>query len=202
MKRYPAIALIEVSSVAVGIQTADAMVKRAPITVLKTGTVHNGKYLVLVGGSVASVSESFDAGLSTARDCVIDRVLLADVHPQVHDAVLGSRNACSSDALGIIETATVASMIRASDAGIKGADVQIVEIRLADDLGGKALSIFAGRVEDVEAAVEIARGVVTPADVWLHSTVIPRLHEQMAHQVERGTHFAQAPLDRVQGGEA
>ena len=48
MKKYPSIALLELSSIAVGIFTADAMVKRAPITVLKSGTVHNGKYLILI----------------------------------------------------------------------------------------------------------------------------------------------------------
>lgn len=202
MNRYPAIALIEFSSVAVGIKAGDAMVKRAPITVLKSGTVHNGKYLVFVGGSVASVSESYDAGLSVGGDLVIDRVLLADVHPQVHDAVLGARQTCSSDALGIIETSTVAAMVRATDAGVKGADVQIVEIRLADDLGGKALSIFAGRVEDVEAAVEIAKGVVTPADFWLQATLIPRLHAQMAKQIDKSTYFARAAVQKLEDGEA
>lgn len=201
MSRYPAIALIEFSSVAVGIRAGDAMVKRAPITVLKSGTVHNGKYLVFVGGSVASVGESFEEGLAVGGDRVIDRVLLADVHPQVHDAVLGARKTCSSDALGIIETSTVAAMIRASDAGVKGADVQIVEIRLADDLGGKAFSIFAGRVEDVEAAIEIARDA-TQSEFWLQSTLIPRLHAQMAKQIDSSTHFVRAPLDAVEGGEA
>jgi microcompartment protein CcmL/EutN len=44
----PALALVELSSIAAGVQAADAMAKRAPIDVLKAGTVHNGRYLVLV----------------------------------------------------------------------------------------------------------------------------------------------------------
>jgi microcompartment protein CcmL/EutN len=39
----PALALVEFSSIAAGMQAADAMVKRAPIDVIKAGTVHNGK---------------------------------------------------------------------------------------------------------------------------------------------------------------
>ena len=58
----PALALVELSSVVAGVQAADAMAKRASIDVLKAGTVHNGKYLVLVGGQVADVEESLAAG--------------------------------------------------------------------------------------------------------------------------------------------
>ncbi len=201
MGRYPAIALIEFSSIAVGIKASDAMVKKAPITMLKSGTVHNGKFLVFIGGSVASVSEAFEEGLWVGSDQTIDRVMLPDVHEQVHDAVLGKRQKFSSDAVGIIETTTVASMIRSTDAAVKGADVNIMEIRLADDLGGKAFSIFSGSLEDVEMAIDLSRDAVSHPDFWLNHTLIPRLHEQMAKQIDHSTQFAQAKLDALEGGE-
>ncbi len=53
----PALALVEFSSIATGIQAADAMIKRAPIETLRAGTVHNGKYLVLIGVQGAVVEE-------------------------------------------------------------------------------------------------------------------------------------------------
>ncbi len=62
----PAIAVLELDSIAIGFRTGDAMVKRAPVEVTYAGTVHPGKYLVLVGGDVASVEESFAAGLTAA----------------------------------------------------------------------------------------------------------------------------------------
>lgn len=201
MNRYPALALIEYSSIATGIKAGDAMVKKAPITVLKAGTVHNGKYITLIGGSVASVDESFNEGLSVGGDDVIDRVLLADIHDQVHDAILGSRKQCSGDALGIIETSTVAATIRSADAGVKGADVEIVEIRLADDIGGKAFSIFSGSVEEVEAAVQISKSAVTNSDFWVQQTLIPRIHAEMANQINQTTHFAQVSLNQLEDGE-
>ncbi len=202
MDRYPAIALIEFSSIAAGIKAGDAMVKRAPISVLKAGTVHNGKYLVFFGGSVASVDESFTEGCAVGKEWVIDRVFLPDVHDQVHDAaVLGARQTCSDDAIGIIETATVATTIRSADAGVKGAKVEIVEIRLADDIGGKAIAIFSGQVEAVEEAVDIARRTVTNPNFWIQHTLIPRLHAEMARQIDHSTHFARAFLNRLEGGE-
>ena len=75
-KTYPAIALIEFNNIADGITGADAMVKKAPIAMLKSGTVSQGKYLVLIGGSTASVRESFQEGLSQAKESVIDSVFL------------------------------------------------------------------------------------------------------------------------------
>jgi len=45
----PAIALLEFDSIAIGVRAGDAMVKRAPVEITYAGTVHPGKYLVLVG---------------------------------------------------------------------------------------------------------------------------------------------------------
>lgn len=201
MSRYPAIALIEYSSIAVGIHAGDAMVKRAPISVLKSGTVHQGKYLVLIGGSVASVEESFEEGLFVGRDSIIDQVLLSDIHFQVHNAILGARQSCSEEAVGVIETQTVAATIQSADAGVKGANVTIIEIRLADDIGGKAIAIFNGKLEEVEAAVEIAKSKVTKESFWIRDIIIPRVHINIATQIEHSTHFSNVGLIQIDGGE-
>ena len=58
----PAIALLELHSIARGIEAGDAMAKRAPVDVLRAGTVHPGRFLVLVGGATADVEEALDAG--------------------------------------------------------------------------------------------------------------------------------------------
>ena len=68
----PALALLEFNSIAAGIQAADAMVKRAPIDVIKAGTVQPGKYLVLIGGQVADVDESLAAGRGIVRGVSFD----------------------------------------------------------------------------------------------------------------------------------
>ena len=87
----PALALVEFSSIAAGIQSADAMVKRAPLEVLKTGTVQPGKYLVLIGGRVADVEESLAAGRDVGGAAVVDFVYLPQVHPEVVEAIGGGR---------------------------------------------------------------------------------------------------------------
>ena len=51
----PALALIELDSIAAGVQAGDAMAKKAPVAQIVSGTVHNGKYLVMVSGEVGDV---------------------------------------------------------------------------------------------------------------------------------------------------
>jgi microcompartment protein CcmL/EutN len=201
MKKYPAIALLEISGIATGIYCADAMIKSAPITVLKSGTVHNGKFLILIGGSVASVEESFYKGLTAAKDEIIDHVFLPDIHQQVHDAILGQRTDCSKEAIGIIETASVAAIIKSTDAAIKQTDISIVEIRIADHLGGKAFSIINGEVEDIESAVEIAQEKTTKPEFWLGRTVIPNLHQEIGTQIAQSTYFGMLEIQELAEGE-
>jgi microcompartment protein CcmL/EutN len=201
MKTYPAIALIEYSSIATGILASDAMLKKAPITVIKSGTVHNGKYLVLIGGSVASVEESYAKGLAIDPDNIIDSMILPNVHQQLHDSILGSRLKSTKESLGIIEASSVSTMIKASDAGVKGANVNIVEIRLADDIGGKSFTIYNGTVEEVQAAVEIAKNAITSSEHWVNETIIPNLHANMKFQIDQTTRFAQVKLGKVSDSE-
>ncbi len=201
MKKYPAIALIEYSSIATGILAGDEMLKKAPITVIKSGTVHNGKYLVLIGGSVASVEESYAKGLAIDPDNIIDSMILPNVHEQLHDSILGSRLKCTKESLGIIEASSVSTMIKASDAGVKGADVNIVEIRLADDIGGKSFTIYNGSIEEIQAAVEIAKNAVTVQKHWVNETIIPYLHDDMKMQIDQTTSFAQVKLGKVRDSE-
>jgi microcompartment protein CcmL/EutN len=195
MKKYPSIALLEISSIAVGIFTADAMVKRAPITVLKSGTAHNGKYIVLIGGSVGSVEESYFIGIDSGAEKIIDQVHLPDVHNKVHDAILGKRINCSYEAIGIIETSTVAATIKAADAAVKGTYIEIIEIRLADDLGGKAFAIFNGEIEDVQSAIEISKENVTKKEFWVRDKIIPRVSAEIVEQINQTTVFKNAKLN-------
>jgi len=185
----PALALLELDSIAAGIEAGDAMAKRAPIDVIRAGTVHPGKYLILVGGAVADVEEALDAGREVGASSVLDVVFLPNVHPGLVAAIRGERRAAAGEALGVIETATVAAIIEAADAGLKGARVRLLEIRLADDLGGKGYLLFDGPLADVEAAVEIGAGRIAGSP-GLAQRVIPQLHAEMADNLAADARFA------------
>ncbi len=194
----PAIGLLEFSSIALGIVAGDAMVKRSPVEVIYAGTVHPGKYLVLVAGEVAHVEEALPAGREAGTAALLDQIFLPDVHAQVGDALRGRRRGGGRDALGIVETATVAAIVGAADRGVKGASVDLQEIRYADDLGGKAYCLFDGPVADVEAAVAAAVGGLSRPDLLISQVVIPRIHDEMADNLESAAEF----IPRVRSGGA
>jgi microcompartment protein CcmL/EutN len=195
----PALALVELASIAVGIAAGDAMVKRAPVEVVHAGTIHPGRYLVLVAGAVADVEEAFAAGREVGASCLVDTVFLPNVADQVVAALRGARRPGIGEALGVVETATVAATIEAADAGVKGARVELLELRLGDGLGGKGYLLFDGSVSDVEAAVgaaverisdPVASSGAVPGSRMPIARVIPQLHREMRAELEAAPQFA------------
>ena len=181
----PAVALLEFDSISAGIVAGDAMVKSSPLGSIYAGTVHPGKYLVLVSGDTASVEVAFVTGSEVGSGHVTDSVFLPDVHPEVTSAIVGGATeaSLSEEALGILETSTVAAVIDAADAGVKAADVVVSSVRLADGLGGKGYVLFSGILAEVEAAVEAAVGRTEPHGTLVRSDVIAQLHEEMAENL-------------------
>jgi microcompartment protein CcmL/EutN len=100
----------------------------------------------------------------------------------------GARPNAESEALGIIETQTVAAILEAADAGLKAARVQLLELRLADDLGGKGYLLFDGPVAEVEAAVEAGTGRIAdaPGMTW---RIVAQLHAEMAENLAADARF-------------
>ncbi|HZY44183.1 MAG TPA: BMC domain-containing protein [Anaerolineae bacterium] len=186
--RETALALIEFDSIATGLQAGDAMIKRAPIPRIVAGTVQPGHYLVLISGTVADVEESLKAGREVGGSNVVDTVYLPQVHSAVVDAIAGGRNPQPGTALGIIETSTVPAAIQAADAGVKGAQVALLEIRLADGLNGKGLTLFTGDVADVEVAIEIGVKSID-ARMLTNKVIIPQIHPEMNANVIERTRF-------------
>ena len=183
-----ALALIEFSSIATGMQAGDAMAKKAPIARIVAGTVQPGHYLVLISGAVADVDEALKAGREAGSPHVVDTVFLPQVHPAVVAAIGGGRNLTPGTALGVIETSTVPAAILSADAGVKGAQVTLLEVRLADGLQGKGLTLFTGEVADVEAAIELGTRVIDPRTLT-NQVVIPQIHPEMKANITARTRF-------------
>jgi microcompartment protein CcmL/EutN len=183
----PAIAVVEVDSIAVGILTGDAMVKASPLGSIYTGTVHPGRYVIVVSGDTASVEVAVDTGSSVAGDTLVDLVFLPDVHPLVVDAIISEADLadCRGDALGVVETVTIAAVIDAADAGVKAANVDVPAVRLADGLGGKGYVLFSGDLAEVEAAVDAAVSRGQRTDTELRHVIIAQLHDEIRDNLAR-----------------
>jgi microcompartment protein CcmL/EutN len=168
-----AIGLIELSSVAAGYLAADAMLKAADVELLLNRTICSGKYLVLVGGDVAAAQASVEAGVAAGGPAVVDSCLISNVDPAVFPAISGHVVVQAFAALGIIESFSVAALIEGADTAVKTAHVQLLEIRLAMALGGKAFVRMTGDVAAVEAAVEAGAAQVARRGLLVNKVVIP-----------------------------
>jgi microcompartment protein CcmL/EutN len=184
-----ALGFLEYESIAAGIVAGDAVVKRAPVDSVRAGTVQPGKYLVMLSGEVAEVQEALDAGRTAGGKALLDELFLAQVDRAVVRAIGGLRQGSAGQALGVVETQTVAACIRGADAGIKGATVTLRELRLADGLGGKAFVLFGGEVADVEAAVDAACRALGKPEFLISRVVIASLHAEMDENLLADTRF-------------
>jgi microcompartment protein CcmL/EutN len=198
-----ALALLEFGGAAAGILAVDRMLKMAPVALLRCGTVHPGRYLALVGGSVAATEEAHATGVASGCECtlLVDEVCLADPHPQLAAAIEGARRACVGDAVCIIEVSTSPGLVRAIDAVLKAVPVELVELRLADDLGGRALAVLGGELPDVQVALELARAAKGAAAEWLGGTLLPRLDETLRDVINGGTAFRACAAVQPAGAE-
>jgi len=175
----PALAVVELASIARGHRVADAMLKRAPVRLMRAEPVSPGKFLVLVEGDVAAVDESFRVGTDVAADRTVDTLFLPQPHEALWPALAGGANATEGvESLGVVETTTVAATILGADAAAKAAKVRITEMQLARGIGGKAFFTVTGPLAEVEAAVEAAIGALDAARV--HTTeIIPAPHADL-----------------------
>lgn len=175
----PAIGLVEMTSIARGIVACDAMAKKAPVTVLRSQTICPGKYIVLIAGEEQSVRESLEVGVHHAGGYLVDRLLIPNLHPQVIPAIVSAQPLPGLEAVGIIETFSVAAAILAADAACKAAEITLIEVRLGMGLGGKAYVTLTGALHMVEAAVSGGVGAID-SGLLLRHEVIPAPHADLA----------------------
>jgi microcompartment protein CcmL/EutN len=194
-----ALALLEYESVAAGVLAVDRMLKKSPVALLRCGSVHPGRWLALVGGTVAATEEAHAEGC--AQPALCDQVCLADPHPALAAAVQGTRNVPEGEALGVVESATSPALLAAIDAALKSVPVRLAEVRLADDLGGRAVALLDGLLPDVEAALEVAGGKLEAGGRLVATTLMPRLDEALRDVLTETTRFGDCTLWQPEGGE-
>lgn len=167
------IGCVELNSVAIGIHTADEMVKAASVELVMARPTCPGRYLIVVTGDTGSVNSAVQTGRETGRDMIVDWFVIPSVHGDVIPALCGTGPAIAINALGVIETCTTASCVMAADAAAKAGSVHLLEIRFASGLGGKSFLTMTGDVASVEASVQAGIYGVGESGPVLSHVVIP-----------------------------
>jgi microcompartment protein CcmL/EutN len=166
------IGLIELSSIAAGYAVCDAMLKASDVELVLARTICSGKYIVMVRGNVGDVDAAVDAGKATGEFSVIDTFVIPNVHEDLFPAISGTSNVTALESIGVLEAFSVASLIEGADAMAKAANVQLVELRLAMALGGKAFATVTGSISAVRAAVDAGAASVGRKGLLVNKVVI------------------------------
>jgi microcompartment protein CcmL/EutN len=159
------------------------MLKAGTVRLLLSRSICSGKYMVLIAGEPAAVQSAVEAGAAAANGCLIDSFVVSNIHPDVITAIGRTSVAPPTGALGILESFNVATLLQAADTAAKRAPVQLLEIRLAMALGGKAFVTMTGDVAGVQAAVAAGRQVIAAAGVLVNAVVLTRPHPDVYREV-------------------
>lgn len=194
MKKHlgPALAMLDIGDIPVGLRALDGLAKEAEVVVGAAGTIQRGHYLILFGGEVEPVEMSLHRALAMAGSSVDDAVMLPHAEERIVSSMMDGliRWPSPGDTLGVVQTGSPPTMLRVVDAALKGAQVELVELRVADGLGGKAIANFWGELVDVEAAIALANDAMAKGNATRGSTtIIPRADEAVVRAISSGTRF-------------
>ena len=174
---------LELNSIGRGIETADAMLKAAGVDLIRAMPTCPGKYLILVKGRVAEVRASVQAGQAKAGQYFVDQVVIADISPEVFPALAACTNIKDIDALGVIETFSMAGAVLAADTACNTADIHLIEIRLGAGLAGKAFVTLTGDVSAVRAAIETGARKARENNLLVSTAILPAPHEDLKNSL-------------------
>ncbi|NTW00442.1 MAG: BMC domain-containing protein [Oscillochloris sp.] len=174
-----AIGLIELRSIARGMNTADVMLKKANVELLRAHVICPGKYLILLAGAISQVSSAIEAGRAVSPEVVVDTCVLPNIHPSVFPALTATTQVETIRAVGIIETFSLVASIIAADIAVKSANVDLIEIRLPFAMGGKAFVSFTGEVSSVRSGVNSAVAHLKDEGMIDSFVVIPSPHKDL-----------------------
>ena len=168
--------MIEVNSIAMGIEMGDVMLKTASVKLTSAQASCPGKYIIIVQGGVSEVKSSVEEGISLAGRYLVDSFIIPNIDSQIFSALACSSEISHKDAIGVIETFSLAACISVSDISVKAADVDLIEIRLGRGLGGKAFVVMTGNVSAVKHAIETAESHEGVQGLIVKTTIIPSPH--------------------------
>ncbi len=167
-----AIGMVEFTSISRGIYVADQMLKIADVEIVTASSVCPGKYIVIVQGDVSSVQDSVSIGEKLAEEFLIDSIVIPNVSPAVFPAITGTTMPDEIQALGIMESFSLATMVIAADAILKAADLEPIELRLGNGIGGKSFFTFTGDVGAVETGIETGKNIAKEKGLLVNAEII------------------------------
>ena len=101
--------------------------------------------------------------------------------------------------MAVLETSSSPALLRAVDAALKAVSVNLAELRLADDLGGRGLAVLTGSLTDLQAALAVAD--VGEGSRGTGASLMPRVEATLLDIVADGTRFGDCRPREPEGAE-
>ena len=180
---FKSIGVIELKNIPKGVEAADAALKSAGIEMVSAHPSCPGKYEIILTGSISNVTAAISHVTSRFEGYVIDSSVMGRIDEAVIRALFGTSTGERVGSLGLIETFSAASAIKAADIAVKCARVAIYDLRVSRGLGGKGIVMITGEVGDVTAAVEAGAEHAKGAGMLSAYTVIAAPHDELWEQM-------------------
>ena len=178
-----AVGVIELKSIAKGVDATDAALKSAGVKLICAHPACPGKYEIILTGSISDVTAAIEHVRGRFEQYIVDSSIMGRIDEQVIKALFGTQSGVKQGSLGLIETYSAASAIKAGDIAVKTSRVELYDMRVSRGMGGKGIVFVTGDVGDVTAAVE-AGGAYAKGIGMLHATtVIAAPHAELWEQL-------------------
>lgn len=166
-----ALGIVELNSIAKGIELTDIILKSSEIEILYSNYTCPGKYMIIITGDVASIEEAVENAMSKGEKNIIGSFIIPNTH---EDLIKGINKKFNIDvkAIGVMEFTSIASGIIALDKALKSGQIKIVRFILGNLIGGKCYFVITGFVSDVEESIKNAENSVESKKV-INKIIIP-----------------------------
>ena len=178
-----AVGIIELKSIAKGVEACDSALKSAGISLVSAHPSCPGKYEIILTGAIADVDAAVSHVKGRFESTIVDTAVMGRIDPQVVTALFGTEATSKSGSLGVIETFSAASAIKAADIAVKTANVAIYDLRVSRGMGGKGLVMITGDVGDVTASVEAGAEYAAGLGLLMNKSVIAAPHKELWEQI-------------------
>lgn len=180
---YKAIGVIELKSIPKGVEAADAALKSAGVEMVSAHPACPGKYEIILTGSISNVTASVNHVVSRFEGYVIDHSVMGRIDEAVIAALFGTQTTSPEGSLGLVETFSAASAIKAADLAVKTSRVSIYDLRVSRGMGGKGVVMLTGEIGDVTAAVEAGAEYAKSVASLSSYSVIAAPHKDLWRQM-------------------
>ena len=180
---FKSVGVIELKSIPKGVEATDAALKSAGVEMVSAHPTCPGKYEIILTGSISNVQSAVEHVRSKFDNYIIDSSIMGRIDEQVIKALFGTQTSQRKGSLGLIETYSAATTIKAADIAVKTARVEIFDLRVSRGMGGKGVIMLTGEVGDVTAAVEAGSAYASQTGQLSSNAIIAAPHADLWGQL-------------------